>query len=231
MIRASQVSKRFGYQYVLQGIDLKVRKGEIVALLGPNGAGKTTLLRILATLVKPTLGDIEIAHFDISKEPHAARAAIGYLAHQHMLYADLSAAQNLSLQARLYGLRHPGRRIDQMLDLFDLARRRNDPVRIFSRGMQQRLSLARVLLCHPRVLLLDEPHNSLDRDAAQLVDGILGDLAKRGCSVLFATHDSQRALSLAERIEIVAGGRLTAISKRRISDVQLSKMYQSRSHR
>ncbi|MGH2583082.1 MAG: heme ABC exporter ATP-binding protein CcmA [Anaerolineales bacterium] len=226
MIRARQVSKRFGYQFVLQGVDLEVPKGEIVALLGPNGAGKTTFLRILATLVKPTSGQILVAGFDLSGEAHFARAKLGYQAHQHLLYGDLSAQQNLALFARLHGLPKPARRISQLLDLFDLVRRRTDPVRVFSRGMQQRLSLARVLLHEPKVLLLDEPHNSLDKDATILIDGILRDLAKRGCSLLFATHDSQRALSLADRIEIIAGGQLTSVSTRRISESQLSKIYQ-----
>ncbi|MCL5429178.1 MAG: heme ABC exporter ATP-binding protein CcmA [Chloroflexi bacterium] len=218
MISTQGLSKRFGYRWVLKDVDLDAQAGEIVALLGPNGAGKSTLLRILATLSKPTLGECQIAGFSLPQQAAAARARIGFLAHQPLLYEDLSAEQNLAFYARLYRIKRPAARVTELLRLFDLHLRRQEPVRIFSRGMQQRLALARVLLHNPRVLLLDEPHSGLDRAALDVLDSLLRKLAKKGTTILFATHDLHRAQSLARKVYVLAEGRLVAPSdgRRRI---------------
>jgi heme exporter protein A len=207
MISASGISKRFGYRMALHLVDLEVGKGEIVALLGPNGAGKSTLLRILATLTKPTFGEASVAGYRLSDQGAAARAHIGFVAHQPFVYDDLSAQANLAFYARLYGLKQPARRIQELLKQFDLAER-DEPVRAFSRGMQQRLALARALLHKPRVLLLDEPHSGLDREGLELLDDTLRSLASKGTAILMATHDIARAQRLARRVEVLAGGKL-----------------------
>ncbi len=209
MISASGISKRFGYRMALHLVDLEVGKGEIVALLGPNGAGKSTLLRILATLTKPTFGEASIAGFRIAYQSAAARANIGFVAHQPFIYDDLNAQANLAFYARLYALKQPSRRIQELLKQFDLAGR-DEPVRAFSRGMQQRLALARALLHKPRVLLLDEPHSGLDRDGLDLLDETLRAQARKGTAILLATHDLARAQRLARRVEVLAGGKLLA---------------------
>lgn len=219
MISVRGVSKRFGYRWALRNVSLEVKRGEIAALLGPNGAGKSTLLRILATLSRPTVGECEIAGFSLPEQAVEARTRIGFLAHQPLLYEDLSADQNLSFYARLYRLDRPLLRIDGLLELFDLDSRRNEPVRTFSRGMQQRLALARVLLHKPRVLLLDEPHSGLDQATAVIVDHELKTLAKKGTTVLFATHDHQRAQHLAHKISVLSDGELvsSAVHKASVS--------------
>jgi heme exporter protein A len=220
MIQVAGLSKRFGHQLALHNIDLGVKAGEITALLGPNGAGKTTLLRILASLAKPSLGEIRVAGFRFPQEAVQARSQIGFLAHQPLIYEDLSAEQNLAFYARLYRINRSGERISELLQLFGLDIRRRDPVRTFSRGMQQRLALARCLLHQPKVLLLDEPHTGLDKDSAALIDRTLRGLANLGCAILVATHDLDRALRLAHRVEILGGGRLLASSATRKLSVQ-----------
>lgn len=225
MISASGISKRFGYRMALQLVDLEVGKGEIVALLGPNGAGKSTLLRILATLTKPTFGEASIAGFRIANQSAAARANLGFVAHQPFIYEDLNAFANLAFYARLYALKSPGRRIRELLKQFNLAER-DEPVRTFSRGMQQRLALARALLHKPRVLLLDEPHSGLDRDGLDLLDETLRSQARKGTAILMATHDLARAQRLARRVEVLAGGKLLAgFASAKLASKQFAQQY------
>jgi heme exporter protein A len=209
MIEVSNLAKRYGRRWVLRGVELRVGESEIVAMLGPNGAGKTTLLRILATLSRPTSGRVMVGGHRLPDEADAARVQLGLLAHQPLLYGDLSAEQNLHFAANLYGVADGQDRVDEVLELVGLAARRRDPVRIFSRGMQQRLAIARSILHRPRILLLDEPHTGLDREAAGALDELLRGLAKEGCSILMATHDLGAAASLANRIEVLVGGQVT----------------------
>jgi heme exporter protein A len=225
MISANGISKRFGYRMALHLVDLEVGRGEIVALLGPNGAGKSTLLRILATLAKPTFGQATIAGYRLADQAAAARANLGFVAHQSFLYEDLSAQANLAFYARLYGLKQPARRISELLKLFQLAER-DEPVRAFSRGMQQRLALARAMLPKPRVLLLDEPHSGLDREGLDLLDDTLRALAHKGTAILMATHDIARAQRLARRVEVLAGGKLLHdLAKTKLSSPVFAQQY------
>jgi heme exporter protein A len=217
MITVSGVSKRYGYRWALNNVSLEVKRGEIAAILGPNGAGKSTLLRIIAALAKPTLGEFEVAGLQLPRDAIEVRKLIGFLAHQPLLYEDLSAEQNLAFFARLYRLRRSERRISELLKKFDLYLRRKEPVRNYSRGMQQRLALARALLHKPRVLLLDEPHSGLDRKTAEIIDKMLISLAKSGITILFATHDLQRAQHLARKVFVLADGELIAASRRTAS--------------
>jgi heme exporter protein A len=227
MITVRNLSKRFGYRLALQGVSLRVRPSEIVALLGPNGAGKSTLLRILATLARPTSGGVELAGYRLPQQATGARALIGYLGHQPLLYGELSAQQNLEFFARLYGLQQPAARIAELLEQLGLDHRRHEPVRGFSRGMQQRLGLARALLHKPRILLLDEPHSALDRQMASELDALLQDAARGGAAVLIATHDLNRVASLAQRVDILDGGRLAAsLPRRKLSSRELAARYE-----
>ncbi len=226
MISTHKLSKRFGHRLALQDIDLQVRAGEIVALLGPNGAGKSTLLRVLATLAQPSFGAVEVAGCRLPEQGPEARARVGYVGHQPLLYGDLSAEQNLNFFASLYGAVNPSRRIDQLLNQFGLAARRGETVRNFSRGMQQRLAIARALLHRPAVLLLDEPHSGLDREAAAILDKLLRAHAKSGAVILIATHDLNRVLGLAQRVEVLAAGRLVAsLPKSKLTAKQLPIVY------
>jgi heme exporter protein A len=208
MIAVRGLAKRFGYRWVLRNLDLDAAPGEILALLGPNGAGKTTLLRIMAGLAKPSLGQVSVAGARLPGEAQAARARLGLVGHRPMLYGDLSAADNLNFFAQLYAVESG--RVGELLELVGLAGLGRQAVRSFSRGMQQRLTLARALLHRPRVLLLDEPHSSLDQEAAALLDRLLSDLAAEGCTILLASHDLARASLLATRIAVLTGGRIAA---------------------
>jgi heme exporter protein A len=208
MIEARNLIKVFGLRPVLRGVDLSVAQGEFLALFGPNGAGKTTLLRILATLARPTGGSVRVAGRSLPTEATAARSLIGVVLHQPLVYGDLTAEENLRFYARMYALGGPRRetRIKEMLAMAGLSRRAGDLVRTFSRGMQQRLSIARAILHDPPLLLLDEPYTGLDQAAAATLDDVLGEVGRRGHTILMTTHDIQRGLALASCVAILSKG-------------------------
>jgi heme exporter protein A len=186
VITARALSKRYGAKRVLQGLDLDVPAGGFVLVTGPNGSGKTTLLRLVAGLAAPTGGLLEVA---------AERARIGFLAHEPLVYRELSALENLDLYGRLYRVPERRERIGMLLERFGLWQARRDPVASFSRGMQQRLALCRAFLHEPDLLLLDEPFNALDEEGSALLDGELAGM--RGRTFLVATHDPGRLAPLA----------------------------------
>jgi len=208
MIESIKVTKAFGLRPVLRGVDLTVAAGEFVALFGPNGAGKTTFLRILSTLTRPTTGMVRIAGWELPKYADQARGLLGVVSHQPLLYGDLSAEENLRFYARMYALDKTGReeRIAAVLDQVGLKKRAADLVRTFSRGMQQRLAIARAVLHDPPVLLFDEPYTGLDQDAAASLDGVLKSVAARGRTVIMTTHDLMRGVQMADRVVILSKG-------------------------
>jgi len=175
-------------------------------VLGPNGAGKSTLLRMLATLLRPEAGELSVCGAPIPAKAIRARAEIGYLGHDPLVYLDLTARQNLELYADLFGMSDAPGRINDALDRVGLLARSFDPVRTFSRGMAQRLGLARALLHEPRLLLLDEPYAGLDAAGTRLLDGVLGDLGReRG--VVINTHEVERGVAMAGRVLVLRAGR------------------------
>ena len=188
-------------------MDFALEAGEFLALFGPNGAGKTTLLKMLAGLVRPTRGEVFIAGEAVTGGDNAWRRGIGVLSHQTYLYAGLSAAENLEFYGRLYGLDRLGERVGEALEGVGLWERRGDRVRGFSRGMQQRLALARTLLHDPRVVLLDEPYTGLDPHAAAMLNGVLERLRDGARTVVLVTHNLSQGLELASRVAIQVGGR------------------------
>ena len=206
MIETRSLRKSFGLRPVLRGVDLEVAPGECLALLGPNGAGKTTLLRILATLTKPTAGLVRVAGLPLPAAAGEVRRRLGVVAHHTLLYSDLSAFENLQFYARLYALADAGPRIAAVLEQVGLAGRRHDLVRTFSRGMQQRLAIARALLHNPEVLMFDEPYTGLDPQAGEMLDQVLVAARRTGRTTLLTTHDLSRALALADRVAILARG-------------------------
>jgi len=208
MIQVKRLVKRFGPLTVLKELDFEVRSGEFVALLGPNGAGKTTLLRILSSLSKPNSGLVQVASYRLPEGAVSVRAQLGVVSHQPLLYGDLTAEENLSFFARLYGVEKP--RIGDVLDLVGLSRRKSDLVRIFSRGMQQRLAIGRAILHNPRILLLDEPHTGLDQEAGEILDKLLREIALEGRTVVMTSHDLIRAAELASRVDILSKGKIKA---------------------
>jgi len=208
MIETRALTKTFGLKPVLRGVDLDVAAGECVALFGPNGAGKTTLLRILATLTKPTLGAVRVAGGLLPTQAEAVRQRLGVIAHQPLVYGDLTAEENLQFYAKLYGLREASARILALLERVGLAARRRDLVRTFSRGMHQRLAIARALLAAPPVYLMDEPYTGLDPAGVALLDEIVRELAAQGACVLMTTHNITHSLGLAHRVVLLAKGKL-----------------------
>ncbi len=202
------VTKRFGHLTALQGVTLKVEEGSSLALFGPNGAGKTTFLRIVATLGKPTAGRVTIRGIDALKEPERVRAEIGLISHQSLLYEDLTAHENLIFYGRMYGLENPKRRAEAALEDVDLQHRRHDRVAGFSRGMKQRLAIARATLHRPTILLLDEPFTGLDASAREMLVRMLRELQQEDRSLLLVTHDFQKGVALADRFAILDRGRV-----------------------
>ena len=214
MIEVKKLVKRFGMKAVLRGLDFHVQTGEFVALLGPNGAGKTTFLRILASLSRPSMGQVKVAGFTLPAESAAVRQRLGVVSHMPLLYGDLTAEENLQFYGRIYNIPALNERINEVLDLVGLASRRRDMVRTFSRGMQQRLAIGRAVLHDPDVMLFDEPYTGLDQDASEMLDGVLKNVAAAGRTVVMTSHDLARAEELATRFDILSRGVIAASSTR-----------------
>lgn len=214
VIQVRRLIKRFGLKTVLRGLDFQVEQGEFVALLGPNGAGKTTFLRILASLSRSSLGEVQIAGYRLPDHASAVRRRLGVVSHLPLLYGDLTAEENLRFYGRMYGLTDLDSRIVEVLELVGLAVRRRDLVRTFSRGMQQRLAIGRAVLHDPEVMLFDEPHTGLDQDACAMLDAVLREVAARGRTVVMTSHDLARAADLASRFDVLSRGVIAASVQR-----------------
>jgi heme exporter protein A len=187
MIVARGLEKRYGARRVLRGIDLEVERGGFALVTGPNGSGKTTLLRLVAGLIAPTAGSLEV---------DAERSHLGFLAHEPLVYRELTGSENLLLFARLYRVPEPRERVGMLLERFGLWDARNDRVASYSRGMQQRLALCRVLLHDPSLLILDEPFAALDAEGSALLERELRERRGSG-TFLVATHEPERLAPLA----------------------------------
>lgn len=208
MLEVCDVTKAFGLSYALRNVNLEVSAGETVFLVGPNGAGKTTFLRIIATLIKPTTGSIHMYGQDIWQADVSFRNRIGYISHNTLLYDELTARQNLTFYGRMYGLSEPEDRITSLIEKVGLENRANDLVRTFSRGMKQRLSIARAVLHKPQLLLLDEPYTGLDIVATESLTELLQSLAGEGCSILMTTHHVSSSLFAPDRAVVLRQGRV-----------------------
>jgi len=226
MIKISGLLKKYGAHAVLRGVDLHVEPGDFVTLVGPNGAGKTTLLRIVATLLRPTGGQVTIGGWQLPAHADKVRQHIGLVSHSALLYGDLTAAENLEFYTRLYQLDNREERVAAALKLVGLAARQRDPVRSFSRGMIQRLTIARATLHEPDVLLFDEPYTGLDQDATRLLDDLLRRQTEMGRTSFMITHDLVRGLDLCRRIAILSRGKIASLVEREtISPAEFLKLY------
>lgn len=243
MIELRKLTKSFGSKYALRGVDLRVMPGESLVIFGPNGAGKTTLIRILSSLSRPTSGTVHIGGLNLATHADGIRRYLGVVSHAPLLYDSLTAEENLRFFAGLYALAAPEPRITALLEQVGLATRRGDLVRTFSRGMVQRLAIARALLHDPAVLLLDEPDTGLDPQAAEMLHGLLvalsrgaeepgsgkaGEQGNVGAgeqgsapqgpgtptppspqrTLVTVTHSLERGLAIADRVALLADGRL-----------------------
>jgi heme ABC exporter ATP-binding subunit CcmA len=214
LIRITDVRKVFGAHAVLDGVSLEVGRGEAVALLGGNGAGKTTLLKIVATVMRPTAGVATVSGHDCVRDAEAVRALIGFAGHGAWVYDDLTATENLRFWTTLNGRPASDDERAAALAAVDLERVATTRVRTFSAGMKRRLSLARLTLTRPAALLLDEPFAGLDQRAKKWLEGYLETFKSRGGALLMVTHSFGRELGVADRIAILAGGRIALDSPR-----------------
>jgi ABC-type multidrug transport system ATPase subunit len=208
VVRTDGLAKTIDGRVVLRDINLEVRPGEFLAILGANGAGKSTLLRIIATLIPPTAGQLFLFGRAAEGDGVALRSRLGFIAHQSMLYRDLSAIENLIFAAKMYGVPSPKARALELLETVGLADRANDPAKAFSRGMTQRLAIARALVQEPELLLADEPFAGLDIKSMEALEGLLRSLHQAGRTVLLVSHDIPQSLRLAERIVVLRQGRI-----------------------
>ena len=222
-IEVRKLTKAFGHQAALRGVDLHVDEGEFLTLFGPNGAGKTTLIRIVASLTRPTGGVVRVRGEDLGKAGTSLRKHIGLISHNPLLYGDLTPDENLRFFARMYDLPDPAGRIDAVLDQVGLTARRRDPVRTFSRGMVQRLAIARAILHDPSIMLLDEPYTGLDLQAADMLRAVLQELAASNRTVILTTHNLEQGLEMCDRAAILNRGRLAWQGARAGLDLQSMK--------
>ncbi len=209
-VEVQGLSKRYGQHRALAGVELTLAAGEVCALLGPNGAGKSTLIGMLSTLVRPTAGTIAYVDDAGARElDDRLRAEIGLLAHASLCYGELTATENLVFFAGLYGVADAEARARTLLDEVGLEpRARSQPARTYSRGMLQRLALARALLARPSLLLLDEPFTGLDRDGAQALGARLGQAKAEGAIVLVVTHDLEAIAGVTDHAVVLRGGKI-----------------------
>jgi ABC-2 type transport system ATP-binding protein len=207
--------KTYGQFTAVDGVSLDVQPGEIHGFLGPNGAGKTTTLRMIAGLLKPTSGRIEVNGHDLSKDPESAKASLGFIPDRPYIYEKLTAGEFLRFHGGLFGLNghgdHPiGTRVREMLEMFELGRWENELVESFSHGMKQRLVMSAAFLHRPRAVVVDEPMVGLDPRGARLIKDVFRKMSERGVAILMSTHTLEVAEEMCDRISIILKGRIIA---------------------
>jgi len=207
IIQVQELRKDFGFLQALSGVSFNLNKGDFLTIFGPNGAGKTTLIKILTGLMRPTSGSAIIDGFDALEGNSMLRSRIGVISHATCLYPDLTALENLLFYAKLYGLDDPEERANKSISASGLQLRRHDPVRIYSRGMQQRLAIARATLHDPSVLFLDEPFTGLDLAATNGLKNKLHDLHKDKRTLIMTTHDISCGLEMCDKVAIQNKGK------------------------
>lgn len=224
-IETKKLTKVFGDRKALDKVSIEVPEGAFLSIFGPNGAGKTTLVRTLATLSRATSGTALVAGFDAKEEPDKVREHIGLISHNPMLYPDLTAMENLMFTAQLYGVVNAEERVRELLRAVELDHRRFDVVRTFSRGMTQRLSIARALMNDPDVVFLDEPYAGLDPHAVEIFDGLIEQL-RDGRTFIMVSHDLQKGFDVCSHALVLARGRVVSYApKEDIDFEQFRQLY------
>jgi heme ABC exporter ATP-binding subunit CcmA len=208
LLAIRDLTKTFGRLTALRTLSLALGKGEFLTIVGPNGAGKTTFLKIVSSIIRSYSGDVVLFGGNLRDADEHTRRQIGFVSHESLLYKDLSVRDNLTFYARLYGVRDRGHRIDEMIGRVGLEAKSHVLVRALSRGMKQRLSLARAFIHEPRILLLDEPFTGLDERASEILDGLLTEFVKTGGAVVMVTHNIERGWKHADRIVVLDGGKI-----------------------
>ena len=207
-VEVSGLSKHFGAATALGDVNLSLQPGDFLTVFGPNGAGKTTMTRIIATLARPTSGSVRIFGQDVRRAAADVRRRIGFVTHRSLLYASLSAFDNVVFFARMFGIGDAVERAREILIEMGLEHRMDDPVSTYSRGMEQRCAIARALVHRPEILLLDEPFSGLDPDARRRLQSLLASPQADARTVILTSHDLTSGAELASRVAILARGRL-----------------------
>ncbi len=205
-IEVKGLTKSFSNYMALRGINLEVNHGESLVILGPNGAGKTTLIKVLATIMKPTSGEVTINGLHHEKHSEEIRRGIGVVTHETFFYNNLTAHENLEFYSRMYGVPNPQERIQEVVSLVGMTPRLYDRISTLSRGMQQRLSIARALLHQPPIMLLDEPETGLDQQALAMLWKVVKGEGTDNRTVILTTHNLERGLNLGDRVVILSRG-------------------------
>lgn len=228
MLEIKGISKSFGRRKVLDGLDMTVDSGQIVALMGPNGAGKTTLLRIVSTLTSPSSGDVLIDGESVFQDSVYARGSIGVVGHSTYIYDDLTPLENLKFYLSMNGIVGKGAEdlARSLLDRVGLTHRINDRSAVLSRGMRQRLAIARALSHSPKILLLDEPFSSLDQRGVEILTEMLENEREKGRSIIVITHEFSRITSLMDRADILIRGKIhRSFGSEELSNMDLRSSY------
>jgi ABC-2 type transport system ATP-binding protein len=212
MIRLDGLTKRYGDFTAVDGLDLDVGSGLIFGLLGPNGAGKTTTLRMIAGILEPDAGTVELGGHDIVRDPRAARTLLGFVPDRPFVYEKLTGAELLRFTAGLYGLDGPEieARIDELLELWDLAPWRDQLIESYSHGMRQKIIISSALVHRPKILVVDEPMVGLDPRSARLLKDLLRSFADAGGTAMVSTHTLELAETLCDRLAVIDRGRIVA---------------------
>ena len=219
VVEAEGLVRAFGGRFAVDGVSLTLRGGECLALFGPNGAGKTTLLRLLAGLLAPSAGTCLVGGLSFRADGgRAARSRVGIISHASMLYAALTARENVEFSARMYGVRRPADAALSALAAMRVADRADAPVRALSRGLQQRVSIARAIVHGPLLLLCDEPYTGLDEVGSAALTEALGERRAHGAALLLVTHNLSEGLALATHAAIMRRGRFVRFEERGLVD-------------
>ena len=203
-----KLTKSFGNHLALKGLDLKVRKGDFLTIVGPNGAGKTTLIKVLATTMRPSSGSVQVAGFYLKENPVQVRCNIGIVSHHPFLYDDLTSFENLKFYGRMYDVPDLEERIHTVATRFELIPRLHHQVRTLSRGLRQRLSIARAVIHNPRIMLLNEPESGLDQHATAMLQETLDAVSAEEGTIIMTTHSLEYGLKVGNRVAILTGGKI-----------------------
>ncbi len=208
LLLTRDLTKSFGRFTALRGLSLEVPRGEFLTIVGRNGAGKTTFLKIVSSIIRSYAGEVFVSGKNLRETGEETRRTIGFVSHESLLYKDLTVRDNLSFYARMYGVAERERRIDAIIRRVDLEAKSSVLTRALSRGMKQRLSLARAFIHSPSILFLDEPFTGLDERASEILDGFLAEFKASGGTTVMVTHDIERGWRLADRVVVFEKGRV-----------------------